>query len=178
MDAAEFLSKQIMEATILQTPWPHIKLNPALPDDVYERLMERVGSPVTQQHQGRMYEPLVAGDEFYDLVASPLVKDALREKLGFAGKPYPRLIKDYRKAFQRVHPDALNKVGTLQIYMTRELVEGHGTKLWDKGATHVVEEVPFAPNVGYAFKRQDYTWHSMGPFYSDRWSLLCPYKTN
>lgn len=172
---SEYLASRILAAEVLFEPWPHITIPDALPSDAYEELLDRMTLKPTADMEGRLIDMLCPRDPFYGPFSSFAVRAALRERLGFGGTPSPRIVCDQIGYQYPVHPDIDRKAGTIQIYMTRGTVLCHGTKLWSRDAKRLIKEIPFAPNMGYAFARGEDTFHSLGPFSADRWSLLVPY---
>ena len=175
---AEFVAARIDAAVLVEEPWRHIVVQALLPADVYEDLREKAQATVLgRQSDRRMYE-LVDG-EFHPAAAallSELVGDVLEEKLGFRGTPKPRIVRDLPGYSYPAHPDIPDKAGTLQLYLTAGAIKGYGTRLhlYPHGAP--VSEVPFRPNLAYAFKRTASTFHSVGPVGDvPRWSFLVPF---
>lgn len=172
----QILSESILRAELYEEPWPHILIRDALHAIHYARLLEYTATRPQANQNGRLVRYLIAHkDPFATAVCSHAVRAALKERLGFEGTGSPRLVCDPPDYESKIHTDTESKAGTLQIYITRTEVPGHGTKLWSRDGTEMVKEIPFAPNVGYAFKKLPDSWHSLGPMEKDRWSLLCPY---
>jgi hypothetical protein len=125
-------------------------------------------SEVTEAFRGRLARGLEKrfGDAYRDVRMYPipvLTRDVAGYKIG-------------------IHPDTRRKAMTIQLYLPRDRsIEHVGTafhrrlegKKYEK-----VTQMPFAPNVGYAFAVSDDTYHSVetvGPEVATRDSILLTY---
>lgn len=172
---------RIDTSPLVHVPWPHIVIHDVLPTrSTHEPLLETakafdLGAAV----QGRRYR--LVDSSFSPAVAafeSDLVLDALEKKLGFRGFPWPRLVQDVEGYEYPIHPDMTEKAGTLQLYLTSEYVTGYGTRLHEGQSSAHFVEVPYMPNLAYAFKKTDRSFHSTGRVgVKPRNSLLVPYMT-
>jgi hypothetical protein len=102
------------------------------------------------------------------------------DKVGFY--PIPILTRDVAGYRIGIHPDTRRKGITVQLYLPRDDSIRHvGTAFHRKTAPKTYEKVtqmPFAPNVGYAFAVADDTYHSVetvGPEVRTRDSILLTY---
>lgn len=175
------VARRISASPLVEEPWPHIAVVDILPRVTYDLLLGRACRETLVCICGRRlygyvdasFSPGVAAFE------SELVLDAIEEKLGFRGFPKSRLVRDLEGYEFPVHPDVASKAGTLQLYLATGLVAGYGTRL------HREREIPlqrhsleilYAPNLAYAFKRTDATFHSTSRVGAvPRRSLLVPY---
>lgn len=177
----DHLAEAILAADKFSHPWPFIVIRNALTEEDHVRLLrERTVKPV-KMVQGRLTRNLDPNDYFSRIVSTPAVKEALFLQCGFRGECWPRILCDVEGFEMPIHTDVEKRAvtsGIFQIYITEDVVPENGTKLWlagraDREGSPAVAS--FAPNTGYAFKRGPSTWHSCGPFVSDRWSLLAPH---
>lgn len=169
------ISRAIMGANYFEEPWPHIVMDQVFPEHVYERLLEeRINRPKRDMN-GRLSRYVEKNDPFRNALQSYSVRRALELRLKFQGVASPRIVCDVDGYESKIHEDAPKKAGTIQFYITEETVIGNGTKIWSRDGKKLIKEVGYEPNTGYAFKRQDYSFHSLGPIKGDRWSLLTPY---
>lgn len=174
---------RISSSPLVEEPWPHIVIRDVLPVLVYNVLETAAPAvPLGAAVAGRRYR--LVNPTFSPAVAafeSELVLHALEAKLGFRGFPWPRLVHDLEGYEYRNHTDIYTKAGTLQLYLTPEHVPGYGTRLHRRLALlpeDEVSEVPYSPNVAYAFKRTEVSFHSTGQVgVLPRRSLLVPYMT-
>ena len=168
-------------STVVEVPWPHIVIRDTLPKSTHEALLEAARTfDFGRAVQGRRYR--IVDASFSPAVAafeSELVLDALEHKLGFRGFPRPRLVHDVKGYEYPIHPDIPEKAGTLQLYLTDEYVDGYGTRLHEGPSSPSFVEVPYLPNLAYAFKKTDRSFHSTGRICGakPRRSLLIPYMT-
>ena len=170
------LAESIRGALLYEEPWPHIIITDVFSSDQYDALMEETNILPTYHKKGRLVRYLKSNrNPFAAAACSPTVRRELKNRLGFLGNGEPEIVCDREGYESKVHQDVSRKVGTLQVYMTRDAIDGHGTKLWARDKSSIVKEVPYAPNVGYAFQRLNDSWHSFGPIRFDRWSFIAPY---
>lgn len=179
MELSDHIADRISTSALVIKPWEHVVIRDILPSDVYETFLGLSAEPAEKikiglrryLHVDPGFSPVVAAFE------SEPVLDALEERLGFRGSASPRLVRDLKGYQYPVHPDTDMKAGTLQLYLTREHVPGYGTRL-HRGPNSVwlYVEVPYAPNVAYAFKKTASSFHSTGRVDArPRRSLLIPY---
>lgn len=172
----EFIASRIEASPLVDQPWPHIIIRDILPGETYAAFRENTAAfPLIHESGLRRHGFVPRGESsVVDAFDSFAVKKALEDKLGFYGFPWPRLVHDLEGYSYHVHADVETKAGTLQLYLTEETVEGYGTRLhW---GSRFVSEVPYAPNVAYAFKRTSASFHSTGTIGAwPRRSLLIPY---
>jgi hypothetical protein len=128
-------------------------------------------------------------------LCSPEVREAFRRRLApglekrFGARyrdvgmyPIPILTRDVAGYRIGIHPDTRRKGMTIQLYLPRDRSIEHvgtvfhrktGPKMYDRAL-----QMPFAPNVGYAFAVGDDTYHSVdtvGPEVRTRDSILLTY---
>ena len=63
-----------------------------------------------------------------------------------------------------IHPDAVSKVATLQLYLPTDAAQRHLGTSFHRRTESGFEELatnPFMPNSGYAFARTNESWHSV-----------------
>lgn len=175
------VARRIAASPLIEEPWPHIVVVDILPRVTYHlllRLAVREEPRYVSGHRrygyvNHSFSPGVAAFE------SEVVLDALEEKLGFRGFPKSRLVLDLDGYEFPIHTDVASKAGTLQLYLATGLVAGYGTRL-HRGQPIPLQrhsaEIPYAPNLAYAFKRTDATFHSTSKVGAvPRRSLLVPY---
>lgn len=80
--------------------------------------------------------------------------------------PRVALIRDFPGYHIRIHPDAPNKLVTLQLYLASHTNAPHiGVKFYPHqfAEGHESDGVPYLPGSGYFFRRRDDSWHGVPP---------------
>jgi len=183
MKLEDFVASRILEAPLVDFPWPHLVIRDFLPEEVYQEFLEKVrkenfefepGETRASEFVDPSYSPVVGAVESRAVIKTLETKLQIRS----GSYPWPRLTLDTYNHTYPVHPDGSGKAGTLQLYLTPEEIGGYGTRLHTRNTGNPFGglEIPYAPNTAFAFKRTDSSWHSVGLVgRKPRWSLLTPY---
>lgn len=175
----EHLSEAVQDGATVLEPWRHLTFDSALPPMIYEGVLQdwpghnwselvHPDQLKADGHYGRKQQPL---DIQFPEIDAALKSDefglALFKKLGYPYPdpiyPMPLLIDDDPGYWIRAHPDTPTKIATLQIFLPADTWDrGMGTRMIDKPpGRKPAHQIAFLPNVGYAFKVSNESWHEV-----------------
>lgn len=169
----EQLCKKINQSTVINKPWPHIRIPNFLPLPLYEEMLQQHNdiewddrwedeSSWATIAEGKVWCPENL-DTFEALASRPFF-NAVCDKFGigvlnYEAKQSFKLDNETHK-LQVAHRDSSICMMTMQIFLQPESYTDGGTVLMSS-ETKVTEELPLEPNFCNIFLNTRFSWHSV-----------------
>lgn len=185
----DYIVSNILKAEVLQEPYKHLYIDNFLPEDVYVKTIEAIGSiayeEIEKTRGTKGYPKRFTGQTpifLSDTILGCGFKKAILDKFGIEDDNYKEdllLVLDYPGYSIPPHTDSLGKVITVLIYLPEDdTMQDEGTSIYEpkqKGFTcntgrhykfedfYKVKTMPFKPNSMFAFARTDNSFHGVEP---------------
>lgn len=173
----------ISNASVTQTPYPHMVVKHVLSDDVIAHI-NRDFPPITQGGSFPLHE-LTCKAHFAALVAqmqSDALKDIIADKfhVDLTGRPAMLTVRGFsREKDGRIHTDSKSKLITALLYLNANWQEtdSGNLRLLHNGTDieNYATEIPSTAGTLLIFKVTDHCWHGYKPFVGERRSIQLNY---
>lgn len=163
-NAAEELAARIRGMATIPDPWPHATLDDFLPGDVFAELLAALPSEPGRRNLKKRDLPACV----FDLLRSPIVLDAVRERFGFVSGSATIEASYTGRTGIPAHIDRPDKLWSGQVYLVGD---EKGTELLD-AAGNVARRIEWKANRLVCWTRPPNREKHAAPKSSGRWVLL------